>query len=461
MKTFNKAVILLLLFTMICGLCFAAPKKRDTLDAAIRETSDYLNSNIAKGSKIVILNIQSESGALSEYIIDELISNTVNDRVFLVVDRQQLDAIRAEQNFQFSGEVDDKQAMEIGKFFGAQTIVSGAMGPYGKDYRLRIRALEVQTALVQGQFNKNITKSKAIPTLLASKPSGTTTATTSSNRQNTSTSGASGGNQAANTRGITIINNSGAVMELVTMYPYGSTNTSDLHYFVRTTNPPIQNGETKRFDLPHFNASNGYTVTLRDTAKNHYDKSNLQISQGMVLTFTPEDLTRKAAQSYKIGDTGPAGGIIFYDKGTNSGGWRYLEAAPVEAEFQAVWTLRDTKVENLQESIGSGRRNTQLITDTFSKASGEWDTAAQKCTELNFGGYNDWFLPSRDELDQMYGQLKRRNLGDFKNEWYMSSSSNTVWLRIQNFGNGGQDHTRQNNYRNNVRPIRQVAGPAN
>ena len=31
---------------------------------------------------------------------------------------------------------------------------------------------------------------------------------------------------------------------------------------------------------------------------------------------------------YSIGDTGPAGGIVFYDKGSYSDGWRYMEAAP-------------------------------------------------------------------------------------------------------------------------------------
>jgi hypothetical protein len=37
------------------------------------------------------------------------------------------------------------------------------------------------------------------------------------------------------------------------------------------------------------------------------------------------------APTYKIGDTGPAGGFVFYDKGNNSGGWRYLEAAPEDS----------------------------------------------------------------------------------------------------------------------------------
>ena len=40
------------------------------------------------------------------------------------------------------------------------------------------------------------------------------------------------------------------------------------------------------------------------------------------------------AADYAIGDEGPAGGIIFYDKGEYSDGWRYLEAAPAD-----VWIV--------------------------------------------------------------------------------------------------------------------------
>jgi hypothetical protein len=52
----------------------------DELDAAVREISDYLNKQLPKRNKLVILNIQSDFPALSEYIIDELIANTVNGR---------------------------------------------------------------------------------------------------------------------------------------------------------------------------------------------------------------------------------------------------------------------------------------------------------------------------------------------------------------------------------------------
>ena len=139
----------------------------DALDVTIREASDYLNQNIPRGNKIVILNIESSSPDLSDYIIDELIANAVNDRFFSVVDRQQLDAIRAEQNFQLSGEVDDNEALAIGRFLGAQTIVSDAVNRLGAGYRIRIRALEVQTARVQGQFNRNIATSPIINSLMS------------------------------------------------------------------------------------------------------------------------------------------------------------------------------------------------------------------------------------------------------------------------------------------------------
>ena len=176
-------VIIFLVFISACGGSpqtisgTAAASFTDELDLAIRDASDYLNDNLPGRSTIVILNIESDSTSLSDYIIEELIANAVNDRVFTVVDRQQLDAIRAEQNFQFSGEVDDNLALEIGRFFGAQTIVSGSLRPLGVRYRLTIRALGVQTAQVQCQYNRNITEVDTITELL--KTSTNTSRTTS------------------------------------------------------------------------------------------------------------------------------------------------------------------------------------------------------------------------------------------------------------------------------------------
>jgi len=166
-----KLIAVLTIFvTIIAAGCGSSPSVSgpDELDMAIRDASDYLNDNIPGGSMLVILNVQSDSVALSDYVIDELISNAVNDRIFKVVDRQQLDLIRTEQNFQLSGEVDDNLAISIGKFFGAQTIVSGRISILGDRYRITIRALDVETARVQGQYNRNIAAGKTINDLMRS-----------------------------------------------------------------------------------------------------------------------------------------------------------------------------------------------------------------------------------------------------------------------------------------------------
>jgi curli biogenesis system outer membrane secretion channel CsgG len=112
-----KPIAALFAALLIFTACATVASGPDELDIAIRDASDYLNNNIPAHSRIVILNIQSESAALSDYIIDELIANAVNDRNFEVVDRHRLDLIRAEQDFQWSGEVADTLALEIGKFF--------------------------------------------------------------------------------------------------------------------------------------------------------------------------------------------------------------------------------------------------------------------------------------------------------------------------------------------------------
>jgi len=183
MKIGMKLVLVILIFfTIITGGCGSSPSVPansgssssvpDELDLAIRDALDYLNDNIPKGSMIVILNVQSDSASLSDYVIDELIANAVNDKIFKIVDRRQLDLIRAEQNFQLSGEVDDKLAVSIGKVFGAQTIVSGKVVQVGERYRMTIRALEVQTAQVQGQYNRNIVAGKTITALMKNGGSG-------------------------------------------------------------------------------------------------------------------------------------------------------------------------------------------------------------------------------------------------------------------------------------------------
>ena len=154
---------------------------------------------------------------------------------------------------------------------------------------------------------------------------------------------------------------------------------------------------------------------------------------------------------YKVGDFGPAKGIVFYDKGVISNGWRFLEAAPAETEFTAQWGAYQQDVAGTNTGIGFGKRNTELIINRL-KQLGESGRAAQLCASLNFEGFNDWFLPSKDELDLMYKNLRQKGLGNFKtaedkNNWthiyWSSSQGNNNYSWYQNFNIGGQYSTSQ------------------
>ena len=162
-----------------------------------------------------------------------------------------------------------------------------------------------------------------------------------------------------------------------------------------------------------------------------------------------------ASKTYSLGGTGPAGGTIFYDKGSYSDGWRYLEAAPASTEWNAKeWGAYKETMGGTTTKIGSGKRNTGSILAFLMARGGESGKAAKLCFELSYGGYDDWFLPSKDELNLMYENLHMKGLGGFADDYYWSSSeydNGSAWR--QSFIIGNQNYYSKNyNYR--VRAVR-------
>jgi uncharacterized repeat protein (TIGR02543 family) len=155
---------------------------------------------------------------------------------------------------------------------------------------------------------------------------------------------------------------------------------------------------------------------------------------------------------YAIGETGPAGGLIFYDKGSVSNDWRYLEAAPASTEAKAAWGRREDVLEFTPQDIGAGKGNTRIIVEYYPNGG----YAANICDELNVNGFDDWFLPSLGELGFMYDNLKVAELGEFKSDRYFSSSTmSNDGVRYLEFssGNKGYGYLREAEHR--FRAIRQ------
>jgi hypothetical protein len=144
-----------------------------------------------------------------------------------------------------------------------------------------------------------------------------------------------------------------------------------------------------------------------------------------------------SGRSYSVGDIGPSGGYVFYDKGFSSNGWQYLEVAPPESEFLAKWGP-DVDVGGTAVVVGSGKQNTDLIIEAL----GNNDSVARRCANLNIRGNRGWFLPSRDELNLMYTNLKKNGIGNFDNVSYWSSSNaSRANAAAQNFANGQRGNT--------------------
>ena len=137
------------------------------------------------------------------------------------------------------------------------------------------------------------------------------------------------------------------------------------------------------------------------------------------------------------------GGIVFYLDG-NGGG---LIAAPTD-QGQAEWGCYGTTISGADgTAIGTGAQNTIDIEAGCTTAG----TAADICANLTLGGYSDWFLPSKDELNEMY--QNKSTIGGFANNIYWSSTeyNNGAWL--QYFFNGIQNVDGKF-YPNAVRAIR-------
>ena len=201
-------------------------------------------------------------------------------------------------------------------------------------------------------------------------------------------------------------------------------------------------------------------------------------------------------KKYFIGQTGQAG-IVFYDKGYYIDNWRYMECASSN-QTSAQWGGRGILIGGTSSYIGHGINNTIVINNFWAAwrtarilvaNGGTWDGnpidnvdytgvqtqliagkipsrykwdgsaanndpttwtwiatwAAKVCSELTLNNKSDWALPSLNELNLMYQNLKVNGIGGFASSWYLCSTENTtvsVW--IQNFLNGFTDGTNKN-----------------
>ncbi|MCL2097619.1 MAG: Ig-like domain-containing protein [Bacteroidales bacterium] len=175
------------------------------------------------------------------------------------------------------------------------------------------------------------------------------------------------------------------------------------------------------------------THTLKAIAQNH------QGTTGESAAVSITVIGAQVGQAYQ-------GGIIAYVDETGRHG---LIAAPEDQSDGILW-WNGSYIETgaTATAIGTGKSNTEKIIEK----QGAGAYAAQLCDDLVIDDYDDWFLPSQDELNILY--VNRIAIGGFMEAAYWSSSeSDNYGAWYQYFANGFQSNTRKDS-EGRVRAVR-------
>jgi len=150
-------------------------------------------------------------------------------------------------------------------------------------------------------------------------------------------------------------------------------------------------------------------------------------------------------------------GLIFYLDLTNGGG---LVAYPSDYQDKVYWGCEGVEILEAEgEVIGTGQQNTIDILIGCNTQG----IAASICDNFYSDSYDDWFLPSKAELNQMYlkigqgSKLHFGNIGGFTDAEYWSSTESALNNKeafFQYFSTGSQINFSKNTGYFLVRPVR-------
>jgi len=127
---------------------------------AIEQTGEKIAGELPQGSRVAIVAFESGNDNLSDYIMEEL-TGALFDRKIEVADRQNLEYVYKELRLQMSGDVSDESALSIGKFLGADMVITGQLLDLDGAYRYRTSAINVETAVRASVTRLDVRSDKA------------------------------------------------------------------------------------------------------------------------------------------------------------------------------------------------------------------------------------------------------------------------------------------------------------
>jgi hypothetical protein len=114
------------------------------------------------------------------------------------------------------------------------------------------------------------------------------------------------------------------------------------------------------------------------------------------------------------------------------------------------WGCKGTSIGATGISIGDGKNNTEEIL-RGNNACTESGIAAKLCDDFDYEGYTDWYLPSVDELKEIYKNKSHLTTADF---YWSSSEENADNAYYVNFNNGDTVNSLKDSTFFNVKAVR-------
>jgi len=369
--------------------------------------------------RIAVLDLEARgtsktaSAAVSEMLRTEMI----NLGMFTVIERNKMGVILKEQGFSQTGCTDQDCAVQVGKLLSARKILIGTLTQQDAEFLITVRVVDIEKGVAEF-----------------------------------------GEKEVASSAKLSDLNNAVSQLTAKLSARINGKRAEKRYNLIPLLKEP-QEKENKKYTLKITSNRRDAEVYI-DGVKAGIAPVTRQLDEGLYRVIVKKkgysDIDRKiilnrktiekfdfnvnelktATKEYKIGERGPAGGWIFYDKGNYFDGWRYLEAAPVDQCTSAPWGCSKKSIPGSNGTgIGTGKSNTKAIFDSCIEA----NIAVVFCTNYHGGGKSDWFLPSKDELNFMYINLHKAGVGGFANVVFMSSSEFTAYgAWIQDFYSGRQ-----------------------
>lgn len=118
---------------------------KENLDLSLKRVSDDVSARVSSKTILCVLNFDSQSKEMGEYIRDELISSFSENPNIRIVTRQHMDKVNKELDYQTSGYVSDETALSLCQRLGAEEIVFGQIDELHNGYILQVKMLNVET----------------------------------------------------------------------------------------------------------------------------------------------------------------------------------------------------------------------------------------------------------------------------------------------------------------------------